>query len=114
MLAALLLLTVPQGDVLEYSCDVQEINVVVDNDGEPRMVQVIFRDLAEIRDWRMADKCGMPNLDHATGLYVTRWIERGVLVEVKSPVLVETFTEEDRELDERCWLPDEQRKRINR
>lgn len=114
MLGLILLATIPTGDAVEYRCDTTEVNVVVCNNGCPRFEQVIWRDLSEIRDWRMTTKCGQPTYDHATGCYVTRWIENGVLVEVKSETVLYSVSEEDRELDERVWLPEDQRKRINR
>ena len=110
----LLVMTIPHGDVLEVTVDVQEVNVVVDNNGCERMAQVIFRDLSEVRDWRMTSKCGLPRYDFATGRYVTRWVEQGVLIEVKSEAVLYSMSEEDRELDERCWLPEDKRRRINR
>jgi hypothetical protein len=114
VIAMLVVLTLPHGDVAEYRCELAEVNTVVDNEGCPRMQQVIFRDLAEVRDWRMTTKCGLPTYDYATGCYVTRWVEAGVLVEVKSAAVVYSMCEEDRELDERSWLPECKRKRINR
>lgn len=114
MLGLILLSTIPHGDVAEYRCDVQEVNLVVDNNGCPRLEQLIFRDMAEVRDWRMTSKSGLPTYDFATGDYVTRWIENGVLVEVKSAAVLYSVTEEDRELECREWLPECQRKRINR
>lgn len=113
MIAALLLI-VPVDHVEHYRCDVQEWNVVADlSNPEPcvHLRHVIMRDLDGIRDWRANHR---PTRDWTTGDYVTRWVEGGKVIEVRSPVLIESVTDYDRELIERSWLPECQRRRVNK
>ena len=115
MIPILLLLIVPHDDTFTVHCDVQEWNVVADltSEDETRLVlkQLIIRDVSEVRDWRANRK---PVRDWVRGGYTTRWIEQGRVIEVRSPVMIETLTEYDRELAEREWLPECQRRRVNR
>ena len=115
-IAILVCLTIPHSDCAEYRCDVVEVNLVVDNNGCPRLEQVIWRDVtpSQVRDWRMTNKCGLPTYDYGRGCWVNRWVEGGVTVEVKSAAVLYSVCEEDRELTEREWLPEERRRRINR
>ena len=114
MLPILLLLIVPHDDTLTVHCDVQEYNEVWDCCNDPpkcHLRQLIIRDVSEVRDWRANRK---PVRDWVRGGYTTRWIEQGRVIEVRSSVMIETLTEYDRELAEREWLPECQRRRVNR
>ena len=116
-IAMLLCLTIPHSDCVEYRCDVVEVNHVFDMSRDPpvcHLSQVIFRNRGEILDWRMLNKARRPAYDWQRGEWRTVWVEGGVTVEVKSAVMVETMTEFDAELLEREWLPECQRRRVNR
>jgi hypothetical protein len=117
-IAMLVCLTLPHGDVAEYSVSVIEVNEVWNLCSDPPtlgITQLIFRDEREIRDWRMVKQASqLPTYDHERRVWESTWIEQGRVVVVKAPVLVESMTETDRELDERSWLPETARKRINR
>lgn len=116
-IAILLAMTLPHSDAAEYRCDVLEVNHVIDLSCDPPRIgicQLIMRDRAEIRDWRMIGKVGYPSYDWERQCWRSSWVEGGRLIEVRADSMMETFSEEDRELVERAWLPDERRKRINR
>lgn len=116
-IAILVCLTLPHSDCAEYRCEVVEVNHVFDLSRDPptcHLSQVIFRNRGEIIDWRMLHKAGHPDYDWQRGEWRTTWLENGVVVEVKSAVMVETMTEYDVELAEREWLPECGRRRINR
>lgn len=114
---ALLFMTIPYTDTLEVHCDTIEVNTVVDcRCEEPKIVlhQLIFRDLSEVRDWRSIERTGYPSYDWERKCWRATWIENGRVVDVKSPVMIESVTEWDRELESREWLPENQRHRVNR
>ena len=116
-IAIIVALTVPHSDTAEYRCDVVEINHVFDMTRDPpvcHLSQVIFRNRGEILDWRILAKARRPAFDWQRGEWRTTWVEGGVTVEVKSAAMVETMTEFDAELLEREWLPECQRRRVNR
>ena len=114
MLGLILLSTVPITQTLEVHCDFQEVNRVVDQCGNETLAQWIAHDVGEIRDWRMLARTGYPQYDWQTGNYVTRWVEGGRIVEVKSPAFRETVSSYDPEILAREWLPECHRRRINR
>ena len=116
-IAMMLCLTIPHSDTAEYRCDVVEVNHVFDMSRDPpvcHLSQVIFRNRGEILDWRMLAKSRRPAYDWERGEWRTTWVENGVTVEVKSASVLYSVCEEDRELTEREWLPEERRRRINR
>lgn len=115
-LALLLVATVPHTDAVEVRCQTVEINTVMNMASDPPVVgirQLIFREPDRINDWRMIDGTpGLPHYDHQRGLWITRWYEGRRLIEVRAVECWETFSEMDRELIEREWLPHDQRRRI--
>lgn len=114
MIAALLLAVVPHDDTLLVWCDVQEVNTVYHLQCDPptmALQQVVFRDLHEIRDWRCNRR---PVYDWQRGCWRTTWIESGKVIEVRSPAMVETWTDYDTETAERELLPEAARRRVNR
>src|SRR5688500_9850771 len=115
-LIAWMLLIVPVGDAPVYHCDQIEVNHVFAADtGCVHLEQLIFRCVApdEIRDWRMLAKTGLPKRDFQSNYWIVRWVEDGTLVEVRAREVVETWSDHDREILEREWLPQEARRRIN-
>jgi hypothetical protein len=114
----LLLAIVPHADAAECSVAVIEVNEVwnlCSDPPTPGITQLIFRDAGEIRDWRMVKVASqIPTYSHERRVWEATWIEQGRVVVVKAPVLVESMTEYDRELDERTWLPENQRRRLFR
>ena len=116
-IAMLIALTIPYSDAAEYRCDVVEVNHVFDMSRDPpvcHLSQIIFRNRGEILDWRMLAKVRRPAYDWQRGEWRTTWVEGGVTVEVKSAAVVEVWSEDDRELSEREFLPECGRRRINR
>jgi hypothetical protein len=117
-IAMMLCLTLPHSDVAEYSVAVIEVNEVWNLYSDPPtlgITQLIFRDAGEIRDWRMVKVASqLPTYDHARQIWEVTMVENGLVVVVKAPVMVESKTETDQELDERSWLPESHRRRINR
>jgi hypothetical protein len=117
-IAMLLCLTLPHSEVAEYSVSVIEVNEVWNMCSDPPtlgITQLIFRDAGEIRDWRMVKVASqLPTYSHERQIWEVTMVENGLVVVVKAPVMVESKTETDPELDERSWLPECKRCRINR
>src|SRR5688500_1621917 len=116
-LFAWMLLIVPVGDAAVYHCDSVEINRVFDPvSGCVHLEQLIFRCVSpdEIRDWRMLAKTGLPKRDFQSDYWIVRWVEEGTLVEVRAREVVEGWSDHEREILEREWLPQAARRRINR
>ncbi len=122
LLSWLLLAIVPQEHVLVDRCDRIEINhvchVVVEPHMQPRVEvvidQLIFwqwspsrRDWVVI-DWRTVKQAGIP----AAG--VARWIDPdGAFREVRATCVVESWTSQDREVDNRQVIPHPQRRKLS-
>lgn len=113
-LIAWMLLTIlpPNEGMATYHVFEIERNYVHDDAGCVTLDQYVYRDEREIRDWRMANKAGEPRKDWASGFWVARWMENGMLIEVRAREYYETHSTFDVEIAAREFLPLERRRRI--
>lgn len=110
--------------VIEYRADVLEINHYYDDNGKLVFTQLIWWDWDgddhRVRDWRyLIDgvKVGRKHDNNNTACIRGRdaiWIERGMLIRVRSRSHITTWTQYDREVKDREHLPQCNRKGVLR
>jgi hypothetical protein len=110
------LCVVPQSTVRRESVDRIEINAYFDEQGREIFTQAIFWDWDgeryQVRAWRMVKEgVPMPSRDWAGG-YKMLWDDADTVREVRTPSVVQTWTQHDVEVSERETLPKEQRKEL--
>lgn len=116
-LATLLLAASPYEDVLVERCDAIEHNRFYDEEGVLQWSQVIFYDSVDnqwvVRAWRLVKSDGMlPELDHKRNEYRVLWLDGLIMREVRAPIVRETWTQFDPELDNRMVVPKEKRREL--
>ena len=102
----LLLCTVPVNDVVESAYAVQEINYVYDDDGRRIFTQAMFMDLRYgefcVQDWRaLKHQSQRPLYNHRLRQWESVWFDGLKLRKVVSPTFMETWTQHDREVENR-------------
>lgn len=119
----LLLLSVPAThpveDVAWDRVDLVEVNHFYDPQGRLVFDQVIFYDWSvsqcrfNVRAWRLLKKPGqVPQRNWKTGMYEAVWHDGGVLRKVQAESFRESWTQRDPELEERAYLPKNQRREL--
>lgn len=96
--------------------DLIEINHYYDN-GRHVLDQMIFYEWCshdkrfQIRDWRPLKRVAqVPTFDWKRDEYVARWMDNGVMREIRAKTFRETWTRYDPEFAERAYLPKKARK----
>jgi hypothetical protein len=109
--------TNPIDDVPRDRVDLIEINHFHDDHGRLVFSQVIYYEWSpehgrhQVQAWRLLKSSQQrPTRDFASGDYVSAWIDGGVLREVRSSTMRETWTQYDPELVEREHLAKEKRR----
>ena len=109
----------PPGDVAWDNVDLVEVNHFYDDRGRHVFDQVIFYDWCSkqcrfnVRAWRLMKKPGqMPQRDWRTNKYVAVWHDGAVLRKVQADHFRETWSQRDPELEERAFLPKNQRREL--
>ena len=107
----------PAQDVAVDEVDLIELNHFYDDRGRLVLDQVIFYDWSpadrrfNVRAWRLLKKPGQfPQRDWRTGKYVAIWHDQGVLRKVQATNYRESWTQRDPELEERAFLPKNERR----
>ena len=119
----LLLLSVPAlnpvEDVAWDRVDLVEINHFYDPQGRLVFDQIIFYDWSDaqcrfnVRAWRLLKKpAQVPQRNWQTGVYQAVWHDGGVLRKVEATSFRESWTQRDPELEERAFLPKNQRREL--
>ena len=114
-LISLIFAILPIDTVTRESVASIEVNSFYDENGKLVFVQNIFRDEANVQAWRLVkDHHQLPQRDWATGEYSVLWFDVDKLREVRTRIVVETWTQYDRETAERERLPKELRKELRK
>lgn len=116
LLCLVLLAANPSSEVLEERVDLIELNHFFDDQGRHVFDQLIFYDWSpgtahyQVRAWRLSKtERQLPQRDWTRGGYALRWQDGEHLRCVTAIGRRETWTQYDRELDERDFLPKELR-----
>jgi len=110
-LGSLLLCIVPHDDTTTVYATCLEVNNVFDGE-QYRFSQLIIWDAGDCRDWRMVAKSGRPRFRWSTGEWEAEWIEKGRVIRVLAPHFLETHTQYDREVCERDYCLECDRKKL--
>lgn len=112
-LISLIFAIVPHDIVLRESVSSIEVNSFYDDNGSLVFVQNIFREPENVQAWRLVkDQSQLPQRDWSTDDYSVLWFDGDRLREVRTCSVVPSWTQYDRELDERERLPKERRKEL--
>ena len=112
-LISLIFAIVPHDIVLRESVSSIEVNSFYDENGHLVFVQNIFRDEANVQAWRLVkEPSQLPQRDWSTNDYSVLWFDGDRLREVRTRSVVESWTQYDREIDERERLPKELRREL--
>lgn len=122
MLSVALLSGIASLDPTEH-VDMLELNHYYDAKGNLAFDQVIYwgrnrtSGCPEVRAWRMASDSDLHNRrpvkSEATGLWVSEWTESGKRYRIVSRQYHESWTQIDREAEDKKRLPDERRKGLS-
>lgn len=114
-LISLIFAILPIDTVTRESVASIEVNSFYDENGKLVFVQNIFRDEANVQAWRLVkEPSHLPQRDWAAGDYSVLWFDGDRLREVRTRSVVESWTQYDREIDERDRLPKELRRELRR
>jgi hypothetical protein len=102
---------IPRPGVLRDRCEVIERNHVYTGDGTPQFTQFIFDDDHAIAAWRMAKG---QRIARERGGWTVTWADEGAIREVWALTLNETWSQHDRELDERALVPECRRRGLSK
>lgn len=118
MLSAVLLFTIPLAEPAVERVDRVEVNHVYDGQAQHRMTQVIGWDWVphcsryHVAWWFLAD--APPTIEHTGPGRTITTHAGGDLVRIEASQSIETWTQWDREVDERAFLPQEDRRGFSR
>lgn len=115
MIYALLLLSIiPIGGPVRESVAAIERNFYYDDCGRLVFEQAIFKtDDLQVQAWRLIKSPSqVPERDWEQGGYVTTWDDGGVIRQIRTQSVFETWTQYDPELIARETLPKEFRKEL--
>ena len=119
MLLILLLSVLPRGEPLRDRVDLVEVNHFFDEHGKRVFDQIIFFDWQprecehRVRAWRLLKtESQLPVRDWDRGDWRMLWTDGEWLREVRAATYRETFTQYDPEVEDRDYLPKEQRKEL--
>lgn len=101
-----LLLILPLSPVDRDTAPVVEHNTIYDEQCRPYLEQTIFWSPDNVIDWRMTERTGLPEYDHARKVWRMVWLDGDTIRVVTSPVLKRSHTWQfDPEVDNRDVLP---------
>ena len=121
MFAAMLLSIIPMGDCVTQRVDLIEINHFYSESAEPVFSQLIFYDWCDesgryqVRAWRLwKPSQSAPQRRWKHGGYSITWKDGETMRQIIADSFRETWTQYDRELVEREFLPKEKRRELMR
>lgn len=117
-LTIIIAMTLPHTETVQERCDVIERNVYFDTDtGTVEFDQHIFWRFnaatcrLEVIDWRKFDGQSV-RIHHENGHAYLLWHDGSVVREMRAPLTLETYSDYDREVEDRYYFPMELRKKL--